>query len=107
MAAPAVTHTDMTNGPTTGSASITLSGVNFGGNDLTPTAHIMVTVCDTTSWSSATGLLCESAGGSGVGGFLSVRVTSAVLVGTQSAAFSYDGSCFSCFLCRLRQGLVY
>ena len=89
-AAPVVTHTDMSNGPTTGGASLTLSGVNFGESDLTPTLHIMVTVCDTTSWSSSTGLVCENAGGSGVGGFLSVRVTSAVLEGTDSGLFTYD-----------------
>ena len=82
----------MMNGPTTGSASLTVSCVNFGESDLTPTLHIMVTVCDTTSWSSTTGIVCESAGGSGVGGFLSVRVTSAVLVGTDSGLFTYDGS---------------
>ena len=88
--APLVTHSDMTNGPASGSANITLSGVNFGENDLTATAHVMVTVCKTSSWSSATGLVCESPVGSGVGGFLSVRVTSAVLVGTHSGVFTTD-----------------
>ena len=92
----------MTNGPVCGSASITLSGVNFGESDLTPTAHIMVTVCDTSSWLSTTGLVCESAGGRGVGGFLSVRVTAAVLEGTLSGVFTYDGLqsciCFFFFL---------
>ena len=91
-AAPSVTHTNVTNGPSSGSASISLSGVNFGENDQTPTAHVMMTVCDTTSWSSTTGLVCENAGGSGVGGFLSVRVTSAVLAGTDSGLFTYDCS---------------
>ena len=91
LTAPVVTHMDMANMAATGGVSTTLSGVNFGENDVTPTAHVMVTVCDTTNWSSTTGLVCESAGGSGVGGLLSVRVTLAVLVGTATGLLTYDG----------------
>ena len=104
--APVVTHIDMTNGPVTGSASITLTGLNFGESDLTPTVRVMVTICATSSWSSMTGLVCQSPVGSGVGGLLSVRVTAAVLVGTQSGVFTFDCVCvfgclFVCFVCCL------
>lgn len=90
-AAPVVSHTDQINSPASGGSSVLLSGVNFGESDLTATAHILVTVCETTSWSSSTGLVCESAGGSGVGTLLSVHVTASSLVGTDTDVLTYDG----------------
>lgn len=90
-AAPVVTHTDQVNAPGTGGISLTLSGVNFGESDVTPTVQIMTTVCDTASWSTTTGLVCDIAGGSDVGSLLSVRVSSAALTGTATGSFTYDG----------------
>ena len=82
------------NGANTGGASVTLSGVNFGVSNLSPTAQVLGTVCHTTQWSSTTGLVCGSSEGRGVGMLLSVIVTAAQLVGTGTGLMTYDGLIF-------------
>ena len=71
-----------------------MSGLNFGESDLTPTMQVMITLCDSTRWLGTTGLTCQVAGGSGLGKLQSLRVTSAVLVGTDTDILTYDGSPF-------------
>ena len=98
ISAPVVTETKSINGPVSGGVSVTLSGVNFGQSDPSPTAHVMMTVCRTTAWSSTTGLVCGGDSGSGVGTLLSVRVTVGELVGTDTGVFTYDGGPVFCAL---------
>ena len=71
---------------------MTVSGVNFGVLDLTLTAKLLATLCDTTQWSSTTGLMCVVAAGAGAGTLLSLSVTSTALVGTATDVFTYDGA---------------
>ena len=87
-----VTHTDVVNMASSGGASVTLSGVNFGASDVMATVQVMQSLCGKSSWSSTTGMLCEGGVGIGAGGWSSVRVTAAQLVGTDTAVFSYDGA---------------
>ena len=104
-AAPVVTHSEQVNGPTTGGVSVTMSGVNFGVSNLTPTAQIMLTLCATTSWSSTTGLVCAGASGGGVGALLGIAVTASSLVGSDTGIFTFD-CMFRCSSATLSFSLV-
>ena len=73
-----------------GCASVTLSGLNFGESDLTATVDVILTLCETVSWFSMSGLVCSAARGAGMGTLLSVRVTAAALVGSATELFTYD-----------------
>ena len=89
-AAPAITHIDSLNGAASGGASISISGMSFGESDLIPSASIALTVCDTSSWSSGTGIVCLQARGSGVGTMSSVVVVTTGLKGTLTDVFTFD-----------------
>ena len=93
-AAPVLSRAAVANSPASGGASLTLSGVNFGVDDLSLTAHVMLSVCGTTQWSSSTGLVCRVwNGGASVGAVPSVRVTVGGVAGTLMGGFTYDGLC--------------
>ena len=93
-AAPLVSNAAVVNNPASGGASLTLSGANFGANDLSLTAHVLLSVCATTQWSSSTALACRVlSGGASVGTVASVRLTVGGVVGTATGGFTYDGSC--------------
>jgi hypothetical protein len=93
--APAISHTDRENSATTGSSGITLSGENFGASDLSGSASIggmpsAGTVCQTSAWSSPTGLVCSAPAGSGLGLGSVLATTASSLVGTDTAVFTFD-----------------
>ena len=75
--------------PTTGGASLTISGLSFGAADLTVTASVVsVGVCSTVAWTTGTSLLCT---GPSVGsGFAVAAVTVNGVVGTQQGALTFD-----------------
>ena len=72
-----------------GGDSISVSGLNFGIVDASPTSTIGSTFCTTVSWVSTSSVLCASAVGSG--SQLDAVVTVAAFVATSQAAFSFDG----------------
>ena len=86
-----------TNLPQTTSRSVTISGLDFGAFVLTATVSLEYEAaadpyqtCSSASWTSSTAVACNARGqGYRVG--LGTYVTVATLVGTQSAAFSFDG----------------
>jgi hypothetical protein len=43
------------------SATVTFLGAQFGGSDLSPSAYIAGQLCQTTTWTQATSLLCTVA----------------------------------------------
>ena len=68
---------------------VTVSGLDFGFVDATPTAGLGMTSCVTSTWASATSTVCRAAPGNAPLSY--VLVTTATIVGTQTWAFSYDG----------------
>ena len=68
---------------------VTVSGLDFGFVDATPTAGLGLTSCVTSTWASATSTVCRAAPGSAP--LSDVLVTTATIVGTQTSTFSYDG----------------
>ena len=86
------------NVPQTTGGSVTISGLNFGAFVLTATVSLEYEAaadpyqtCSSASWTSSTAVACNARGqGYRVG--LGTYVTVATLAGTQSAAFSFDGS---------------
>ena len=82
-----------TNVPQSTRGSVTISGLDFGAFVLTATALLEYETdqtCSSASWTSSTAVACNVRGqGYRVG--LGTYVTVATLVGTQSAAFSFDG----------------
>jgi hypothetical protein len=74
----------------TGGAAATISGLNFDSIDLTATALLGVSVCNSASWSTATMVAC--APGSYRGGTARIGVIVNSVVGTGLGSFSFDGA---------------
>jgi hypothetical protein len=85
---PTITFTTNMNSASSGGYSVTLSGVNFGNVDLSPSVQVGSTLCATTSWHSSTVIQCEGPIGSGAA--LKTNVIHTMFIGTQLTAFSYD-----------------
>ena len=67
-----------------------MSGVNFGASlDTTPTSRLGLSDCGTTSWASATSVVCFLTRGDGVEH--TGTITAVSVVGTRTSTFSYDG----------------
>ena len=75
---------------TTSMFSVTLSGLAFSAQDVSPSIQIGFTSCQTTTWASGTSLVCHIRAGDEPG--LAVQVAVSSLVGTQTAAFTFDGT---------------
>jgi len=86
--APAVTFAGRFNGATFGGTSITLSGINFGASNRSPTIRVGFTECTTTSWRSNTAVLCQLADGYAASQSIALSVHG--LIGTSFQQFSYD-----------------
>jgi hypothetical protein len=54
----AITYGALLNSPTSGGASVTITGLNFGGRDLTGTVVIVTDTCGTTTWTTSTSVSC-------------------------------------------------
>ena len=79
------------NGQYSGGSSVTITGMNFGGVDASPSV-VLRTICATSAWSSSTTLQCLSASVSGPQYFVHKNTGVYNAVGTIPAAiFSFDG----------------
>ena len=76
------------NGPTTGGSALTISGMNLGPADTSPTAWIGATLCNTTNWMSTTAIVCQLPVGAGKPKMITVGVAS--LTGSLWSWFTYD-----------------
>ena len=74
---------------TTSMFSVTVSGLAFSSQDMTPSSRVGTTSCQTATWASGTSAVCHISIGDEPD--LAVQATVAALAGTQSAAFTYDG----------------
>jgi hypothetical protein len=84
---PFVTHLSPKNAPSSG-ASVTLSGMNFAAEDLSPTVSFGCSRAQTVSWISDSALRVRA--GSGTGSFMSISVRIQSEVAHRAASFSYD-----------------
>ena len=101
LTAPVVSGTDRPNGAVTAHASITVAGINFVGDDLTPTARLGDTACSTTAWLTSTSVAClVPAYGLGQDHWLAVTVND--VPGSMRNAFTFDGDCKTTFKNNLR-----
>lgn len=91
--APVATHLYPTNVATSVGSSVTVTGLNFGYADLTPTIRLGDNVCGTMTWASATSLSCEPATGYGASLALGVTITS--IIGSLTTVFSFDAPVIS------------
>ena len=90
-AAPVLTSLGTVNGPTTGGSTLTVSGMNFGTADMSPTLSIGAAQCTTSSWMSATSMVCRLTGGGGEQATATAIVAS--LTSTFLAySFTYDSA---------------
>jgi hypothetical protein len=84
------------NAPFSGYAFVTLTGLNFGVGEHTATAGLNVagrgdvTLCFSSSWTSATTLACLSNESRNI--LMVACVTVAVVSGTGQLVFSFDGA---------------
>jgi hypothetical protein len=89
--APSISNLPLPNAATTGRASITIAGFNFGMKDYTVTAYLASTQCSTTSWKALTQLACLSPQAvSYLGSSQPVVVTIASMVGTVGQVLTFD-----------------
>ncbi len=88
-AAPVVSFVNEANVAVTAGWSVTVSGVDFGFADATPTFGLGLSSCLTTAWASATSAVCLMALGNGP--LTEALATVSTIVGTQTSVFSYDG----------------
>jgi len=78
------------NGPTTGSFSVTMHGVNFAIADFTGTLSLSGGQCRTSSWVSLTNFRCLTAAYTDYPGYAQLLLVSSM--GTGTAVFSFDAA---------------
>ena len=88
-AAPSVSFTAELNGVATAGYSVTVSGMSFGFLDVTASNRVGLTSCSSTSWASASSVVCLLAAGDGPLNDLQVTVEG--IIGTRTRIFSFDG----------------
>ena len=94
--APVISFVSDGNAGTTTGLSITVSGIDFGTSNATPTIGVGFSSCYTVSWASGTSLACAVTQGSQAS--LDVAASVSTVTGTKTVVFSYDGKAFvSCF----------
>ena len=71
-------------------ASVTLTGLEFGRIDATVTSVLALADCSTSSWTAVTSVACIGLRGAGGVGTTGISVAS--VAGTSSNVFSFDGS---------------
>lgn len=91
--APVLTAYAQPNAPTSGQASVTLSGLNFAMSDVTNVVVVGETQCATASWSTDTSVKCLIKAGAGKS--LAVAMAVGATVGTWAHSFSYDAPAIS------------
>ena len=88
-AAPVVSFVAETNAIVTAGWSVTVSGVDFGYADTTPTNELGLSSCPTVAWVSSSSSACYLARGESP--LAEALATVSTVVGTQTSVFSYDG----------------
>ena len=92
-AAPVVS-TATANAVSSGSGTVTISGLSFGTSSPTATASLYTLatadVCGSTAWTSATTVACASRACSGSA--VRIAVSVGAVVGTVAGQFSFDGA---------------
>ena len=111
VAAPVVTASslDSTNRPLSSGLTLTISGLNYGGANLTPTSMSpTAALCSTTSWTSLTTVACTAqANGAGGGIAAALMLTVSLQAGTGGPQkFTFDGRCGT-MLCRIMADIEY
>ena len=88
-AVPVVSDSSVpSNGPCSGLVtSVTLSGLNFGASDYSPTVVVGNVMCTTSSWTSGTSMECSVATAAAD----SYAVTTSGFVGSFVDSFTFDG----------------
>ena len=95
-----VTSLMAANGPTTGGSTQTLSGMNFGSTDSTPSMSIGEIPCTTLSWTTATRMMCTQPAGTGAAKLVTISVSG--LTVNSYDWFTYDGALGCCrFRCTI------
>ena len=89
LAAPAVSFVAESNAGTSAGIGLTVSGLNFGLYDNTPSSRIGASGCGTAAWVSLTSVQCVLQHGLNVR--LGAAVTVSEVAGTFSSVFSFDG----------------
>jgi hypothetical protein len=90
VAAPVGSFVWAANGPARGGSILTLSGMNIGEMDPSPSMSIGATQCTKSSWISTTSIVCTARGGEGAQTAVAVRLASQM--GTLLGSFAYDGA---------------
>jgi hypothetical protein len=89
--APALTHSRLPNWPSSGGASVTLLGVNFGMADATVTGSLAsLGACSTSAWTSATALQCQAQASASFGAMQAFVISVGGMLGTRTLAMSFD-----------------
>ena len=97
-AAPVVSFATVSSGnaPTSGGATVTLSGLAFASINLTPTFSVAAIDCATSAWTSGTTVQCRmSAASSGNLAYVAAKdgaMTVSSVSGTAYSLFSFDGA---------------
>ena len=86
--APAVSYVGVDNFGRSHTGSLSVTGVNFGQTDNTPSTRIDTNECGTAGWVSATAVYCHNSVGPTMH---TTEVTVAVVAGTRMPAFTFDG----------------
>ena len=79
------------NAAPTGGTVVTVTGVNFRTEDMTPTSNIDYQQCGTASWTSKSSVACTGSAGSAAGADNDVYITASAIVGSRTRAFTFDG----------------
>jgi hypothetical protein len=90
---PVFSFIHQVNVPTTSGASVTVTGLNFGSEALTPTTSFASTLCSTVAWSSGTAVQCHTV--EGIGTAVTGMVTVTTVAGTKLHLFTYDAALIS------------
>ena len=87
--APVVTFAG-TNWAVSGGTVLSVVGINFGIDSGSPTALVAADHCSTTSWASATTVLCTASASLAVTNAVSVRVMQ--VAGSHAGMITFDGT---------------
>jgi hypothetical protein len=86
--APVVSFVSEANAGVTTGWSVTVSGLDFGFEDVTLAAGMGLSSCPTSAWVSTSSVACFAAAGQGL--LKEALATVSTVVGTLTAVFSYD-----------------
>ena len=112
IAAAPVVSASSTNRPLSSGLTLTISGLNYGGANLTPTSMSpTAALCSTTSWTSLTTVACTAQAHGAGGGMAVAQLALMVIVSLQAGTgapqkFTFDGMCGTT-LCRIMADIEY